>query len=571
MRQLIGPVQTSGHWAYFDHRDSVTDYYELAGHNWVKHPFPLGATVYAHDPQEKQCVAFVNDNDGNLLRIPLLEHKHAEESSPKYYVNQVFRAFLTSTEVRWIPLQKTAKAYPIDLTYFPLALLAAQQTNPRIHIPSLPNRVQANIIPTAPSSNLVCSVIDANLRIQKSRLTAAQRSHVVQFIEVNGDWPLTTEMTRAAQRRCCVALITAATNDNQAELAIAQYKNPLFLAQLMEYSFYPTQANSDGYRTTVADVWYFVNQLLLSAAKILGYRDFIALPIPPRNMRCRAARYLAQQRQSAMENGGLTVPQSRVHQMVLDDIEQRANITQLNMYQPRNLQDLSTILHHILMRESAQIDLRAQLFHAVEALRNSDDPEFINVELNSACIRVLNNILQHRLQQALQNIAQEDTIEPHMDELIDIIGYKKYFDLSLAALTVLSVAQRGRLVQRLGKDANLLLAIDSYATFVEMLRTLPATQHEAMIALYQSELQRFHETSPISSNGLNGILSPNARHALEKTLGMHWQRHRMAEVYRPPTSANTVGFFLPSTTSNAAEKTTASFGFAPAHKSYNSH
>jgi len=129
VRSLVGPYfvlnQSTPHaWCYFELTEHKATHFIWHNSRWsVQEHHDNEAVLYAYSPSEKAWLSFVLTQDQELFKIPVFEQRLENNELPARRVSQVFRPFLSETDVRWLPHHLTrASAFKIDPTVFPAVI-----------------------------------------------------------------------------------------------------------------------------------------------------------------------------------------------------------------------------------------------------------------------------------------------------------------------------------------------------------------------------------------------------------------------------------------------------------------
>ena len=502
-------------------------------------------------PVEKLFVAWGNTEEIGLFKIPLFESRIDETSPPVRKMSQVLVPFKAEKEIRWIPAHmKKASDFTTLISTFPPMFDEAEQLKLTRQMPvvqSIP--MKAIFFKSTPVYHQprTVDIIEAQKQVKKTRLTQAQQSQLIQFIQLNEHWPLKKGMGRLAQIALCETLIQGTAQHDEESLPFKKYRNPIFLAQLMTGAFYPQNAFEEGWNTTVGDVWCFVNLLLNNAAWALGNHKKIEYSRPPRGTGVRASLYLDRMGNHQASTNSLTTNEEDAYQFVLDNVEDiyqladpesliyRATIDQYNSTQ---LKQIVAILKELIHRRASVTHLSDKLFYALKGLLSAseiDDEEIIQI-LIASCTTMHGlfsvECLKRGVQALNSHIPSADCHAFIVQLAEDIRAFHCAVD-SLDVLNDLSTEQRGMLIDYLKNEAKLLFNITSSAAVREMLMTTPSIQHKTLINLFVREIQQLHAENRLECSTIQPLLDRNAQTLLMHSIQTPWQRSKMTGVLTP--------------------------------------
>lgn len=355
-----------------------------------------------------------------------------------------------------------------------------------------------------------------------------------QCIEVNGDWPLTASMRRSAKITLCLNLI--AGDRKVSEHPFKQYRDPLFLAQLMHGSFYPTIPSAVGFTTTVADVWIYINLLLGSAAQKLGYKLPIKYSVPPANTSHKSEDYLAMRGIEPPLLSGLSAQQELTYQLIINTLSMNLGMDleigmeegdedtdadmklEVENISSNDLIQLIPIIQGMLNKLAIQTDLTTKIFNAATGLlsdQNLSEEEIMNciVELNR---ETMASIARERLKRAVYICNKYPNSARLIGKLAEIIRELHTIIPIFNNLYSLSVSNRGLLMTTLGTDARWLFQINSQDSLVQMFQNTPNTHHLNLIQLFTQEIARLQATQNLNLSIFQPILQPCAYKSLTK-------------------------------------------------------
>lgn len=392
-------------WCYFEVSEEAIKQYNYADGGWIKQtPKDTSDTLYAFCPEENKLMAFVSTPDSQLFKLPVLSQK----------LGPVFRPFVDANTLRWLPAHLTrASDFAVDVSEFPSSIdtLASEEVlNTMPALPSVALQAMPSHVDTLP-----VDVTDALRRCRglefhvSPKLSPEQTSHIVQFIQSNGDWPFTS----GSNPELGLELLKYHSSSSVAELPIRKYRDPIFLAQLMGPTFYPNDEGARGDDVTVAHVWHFVNVLLAHGVRLMGHQGPIELPYPPKEYHVSSFEYLANHETPSKKRrrSGFSTAEAEVHDLVMDYAEQ-CEQPDFSNYTMRAQAKMTQVLKELIAKRAARLELSTSLFNGIANLFGMDG-DSADTFLQLSCKAVLSQLC---IEQALMLTGQLSDVSEESDE-----------------------------------------------------------------------------------------------------------------------------------------------------------
>lgn len=559
MRALIGPLwvlNENPNWGYFDLNDAKLSFYFWNKTHWNMLHLEIGEIWYTYFPEEKNFFAWANSPEG-LIKAPLVNYTDLQGVSHRYLGSTYHPVFLEN-EIRWVPVHmKRANDFSLSAAHFPLTLTTEHQ--PSIEdappIPNLKKRpIEQPQFFTPPP--LLPTVIEAqqNIGPQACNLTLAQQSFITQCIEASGHWPLTPSMRRTEKIILCLDLIAGKAKQSIQELPIKQYRDPLFLARLMTAAFYPENESQAGWRTTVGDVWVYINLLLGAAAKKLGHKAPINYFRPPKGSGCYAGNFLANMGIEPPSQSGLTVNEEITYQLIVNAVSESLGMDMegaeeeydeeigaeadrkltINDCNTEKLIRSTRIIKCILNKQSEHIDLTTKIFNATQACLSGqimNDDAVIDYMHEQARV-VLQNIATERLKRAINvcrkypdNLQMIQHLAQDIEDIHDLIPV-------VDSLRTLSIVQRGLLINELGVNTYWIFYVNSQETLMYVFQSTPNTHHTRLIQLFAKEIYQLHARQALNFQEFESLLDTKDYNKLSLTARSEWSKSSRALIDR---------------------------------------
>lgn len=382
MHTNIGPYlllnQTRANsWCHFDISDTSVSYYEWTESGWSKQPpVQTSKILYAACPQERIYLAVVLTKEQQLLKI----HLPKQETAALPKITTALRPIFIEEEMHWLPHWHPqyllgGNFYNIDFLSFPSHIETVLTTDVLSSMPALPASLSNTIQP----NEVIVDVTQAFLRCRGMEfpvsryLSDAQKSFIVQFISNNGDWPFSGN-NRQEQIELGLNLLRYTPDKTSDTLPIRQYRDPVFLANLLTDSFYPSNKEDKGYYATVAHVWRFVNVLLAHGVRLLGYGGTITLPYPPKGYGVSSTQYIEKHapHSNKRKKTGLSLAEKKVHHIVMEYVE-LGELPNLDEYTNYEQTHIIAILEQLISRRAITLELSTSLFNSIANLLSLDD------------------------------------------------------------------------------------------------------------------------------------------------------------------------------------------------------
>lgn len=299
-------------------------------------------------------------------------------------------------------------------------------------------------------------VLFNNLMRPYLHLTHAQQNKINAAFAP--EWPLLERFSPEEQRRICVAIIKKQRLEGELGTEADAFRRLMVSSSLANFilnmpDFYPKEATWPGFDVTLADVWKYVQCLLLASANALGQVDNLVMSPPPSDSHVRANQYKFLESQQLLYIG-LSTFGNELYNLVLT--ASHRGITELTFEQLcayrkyleliiGNQQNRATYQEQSTMQEVAD-DLLASIsaqYHISnsEAKRRLDKQckGILNVIIN-AQLSILLSQYDHNQDQDLWRKKLEDILvkEQDLSELSTFLSEEhktKLFEIFLTEMT----------------------------------------------------------------------------------------------------------------------------------------
>ena len=546
MRMLIGPFwilnqEKKSEWGYLDLQDGKFAFYFWNTTHWSMLHTEKGEAWYTYFPEDQSFVAWHIAEEG-LIKAPLLINNTTGERR----LNLVLQPTFLENEIRWLPVpMKRASHFAITPEGFPLEAHAPIKED----APSLEKlSVVSKSTPVFFSQPVLFpSPIDAQLNVLKTRLTLKQQSYIVQNIAVSDHWPLTVTMSRQQKINLCLDLIAGRVTESTDLMPILNYRAPIFLARLMNGSFYPTEETAVGSQTTVGDVWFFINLLLGNAARLLGHREKIAYFAPPAGTGCTAAQFLTRRKLPVFSPDTLSWEEAHTYQIIVNHISAKegfdiengrlGGLTLANA-SSKSLILMANILPALILRQAKYIELHTKVSNAADAflsgkeMDHDEKSEYIESELKI----ISQNIAQERLQRNIDACCRFST-RNKISVLAQTIRDVQTIIPVAMALESLPIYARGQLIKELNLDLGSLFILNSVAALQNMFRTTPQKYHLILIQTYAKEIIELSKVKPLGMNEYKSLLDKESFQVLKDMSHDAWKASAAALIQSSMTIA----------------------------------
>jgi len=311
-------------------------------------------------------------------------------------------------------------------------------------------------------------------------LSPSQQASIVAAL--HEEWPLSSQFTSEEQRQICVAVVNKQRLTGEAGAAADDFRRLLVSSALSELTgpaqtFYPSSSKEPGYTTTIADIWQYVNALLVASAALLGQQDQLVIPPPPRDSHVRTDAYDFPLGRHKLVYDGLSVFGDELYELVLNYTDQGIeglNPTQISSYK-KYMEGMidHTQLHAPHDEQKMLSDVTDDLLASIAAQRNISSNEAKKL-LNKQCTDILNQIIKS---QVLQVLDQLNNDEPTEETWNGIIENKTQF------FQALRILERDDKVRLLGafQQSELIGEVDNPIDLAILLNASPLTEQRIQL------------------------------------------------------------------------------------------
>ena len=324
-------------------------------------------------------------------------------------------------------------------------------------------------------------------------LSPSQQASIVAAL--HEEWPLSSQFTSEEQRQICVAIVNKQRLTGEAGTAADDFRRLLVSSALAELTgptqtFYPSSSKEPGYTTTIADIWQYVNALLVASAAVLGQHDLLIISPPPRDSHVRTDAYDFPLGRHQLLYTGLSTLSNELYELVLNYTHKGIgglSLEELNLYK-KYLEGMIGRTHVQTYNDQTVIsDATSDLLASIAAQHNVSSSEAKRL-LNEQCTDILDNITKsqilHPVLQILDRLDDEEPTEEIWDGIID--NKTQFFH----ALRVLDSNDKIRLLSAFQKS-QLISEIDNPTDLAILLNVLPSKeQKRELLALIGSIVTR---------------------------------------------------------------------------------